>query len=130
MPRVRRADAGCGCGRIFAGGAADQRDRGARDHAGNSSGSHADFGKGTLMGLVPSKAIDRVQFYEKHVSGWSTNAVAIGTTTTAVTDLTTKTTAARAAYDAHQAAQDAARTAAQAWQQAVVTMGIAGSAII
>ena len=82
------------------------------------------------MGLIPSKAIERVQFYENHTTGWASNAVAIGTSTSAVTDLTTKTTAARDAYDAHQAAQDAAKNATQAWHQAVVAMSIAGAAIV
>lgn len=82
------------------------------------------------MGLVPSKAIDRVQFYENHDGTFAANAVAIGTTTTAVTDLTTKTAAARTAYNAHQSAQDAAKIATQAWHQAVATMSTVGSAII
>src|SRR5688500_6466970 len=82
------------------------------------------------MSLVPKKAIDAVQFYENHLAPWTTNATAIGTTTTAMTDLTTKATAARDAYNAQQAAQDVAKTATMTFQDAVDALRVAGSAII
>src|SRR5688500_16204746 len=86
--------------------------------------------RGPVMNVVPVKAIDRVQFYEDHIAGWTTNATAIGTTSAAVTDLQTKTTAARNAYDAQQAAQQAAKDATLAFHNAVTAMSTAGAAII
>ena len=82
------------------------------------------------MGLVPPKALDRVQWYENHTPTFAANAVAIGTTTTATTDLATKTAAARDAYNEAQTAADTARLKTQAWHQAAVAMSTAGSAII
>ena len=43
------------------------------------------------MSLVPEKTVERIQFWENHTGPFSTNAVAIGITTTEATDLTTKT---------------------------------------
>ncbi len=82
------------------------------------------------MSVVPGKAIDKVQFYETHITPWAANAVAIGTTAALVTDLTTKTTAARAAYGAQQSVQAAARAATLSLEAAVAAMGSAGAAII
>jgi hypothetical protein len=82
------------------------------------------------MSVVPAKAIDKVQFFENHITPWTTNAVAIGTTTTIVTDLTTKTTAARAAYVAQQTAQETAKAATLTFQTAVTAMAVAGADII
>ncbi|HEX3358852.1 MAG TPA: hypothetical protein VHS31_17880 [Tepidisphaeraceae bacterium] len=82
------------------------------------------------MSVVPDKAIDKVQFFENHITPWTTNAVAIGTTTTIVTDLGTKTTAARAAYNAQQTAQETAKAATLAFQTAVSAMAVAGASII
>jgi hypothetical protein len=82
------------------------------------------------MSTVPKSIQDRITFYENHTPPWNTNAVAIGTTTTAVTDLTTKTTAARAAYNDQQAAQEAAKAATLALTNAIDAMSIAGANII
>ena len=82
------------------------------------------------MSVVPDKYIDRVQFYETHLTPWAANAVAIGTTAGLVTDLTTKTTAARAAYDAQQSVQAAAKAATLTLKTSVAAMGLAGAAII
>lgn len=76
--------------------------------------------------IVPVKRVDKVQFYEDHIVPFTTNAVAIGITTTEVTDLDTKTDAARAAYTARQAA----KSATELFYNAVNTMGSAGAAII
>jgi hypothetical protein len=81
-------------------------------------------------GILPKAAIDRVTFFENHTADWAANAVAIGTTTTAVTALTTKTTAARAAYNAQQLAQAQAKAATQTFKDAVAAMTTAGSDII
>jgi hypothetical protein len=82
------------------------------------------------MSVVPPEIVAKIQFYEDHNTPWSTNAVAIGTTTTEVTALNTLTTAARAAYDAQQAAQNAARDATLNLRLAVAAMATAGSDII
>jgi hypothetical protein len=82
------------------------------------------------MSLVPRKFAERIQFFEDHIPPWTTNAVAIGTTTTAVSSLETQTQAARDAYDAQQAAQQAAEAATDALRQAVATMSNTGAAII
>lgn len=82
------------------------------------------------MATVPSDTAGKISFYENHTTPWSTNATAIGTTTTAVTDLTTKTTAARAAFNAQFSAQEAAKAATLALHAAVTAMATAGSDII
>ena len=82
------------------------------------------------MGIVPDKNIDKVQFYETHLTPWAANAVAIGTTAGLVTDLTTKTAAARTAYDAQQSVQAAAKAATLTLKTSVAAMGLAGAAII
>ena len=82
------------------------------------------------MGMVPSKFVERIGFYESHIAPFTTNATAIGTTTAAVTDLETKTEAARAALSAQEAARDAARTATINLKLAVAAMSTAGAAII
>lgn len=80
--------------------------------------------------ILPQSAVEKVAFFENHNPTWATNAVAIGTTTTAVTALTTKTTAARAAYNAQQLAREQAKAATQTFRDAVAAMALAGSDII
>jgi hypothetical protein len=82
------------------------------------------------MSVVPSKQVEKIQFFETHISPWTTNAVAIGTTTTAVTDLDNKTQAARDAFTAQQAAQAAAKAATNTLNNAIIAMDIAGQGII
>jgi hypothetical protein len=82
------------------------------------------------MAVVPDKAVDKIAFYENHDTPWSANAVAIGTTTSAVSALATQTTAARAAYNAQQEAQNTAKAATLALKSAVNAMGQSGSDII
>jgi hypothetical protein len=82
------------------------------------------------MSVVPTKPIDRIQFYEDHSAPFTTNATAIGVTTTEVTDLDTKTDAARAAYTAQQVAQQAAKNATVALHNAVDAMSTAGAALL
>lgn len=82
------------------------------------------------MPLISDKIAEKIAFYENHTTPWSTSAVAIGTTTTAVTDLTTKTTAARAAFNAQQSAQAAAKAATLTLKMAVDAMARTGSDII
>lgn len=80
--------------------------------------------------ILPRKPVDRVTFFESHNPTWATNAVAIGTTTTAVTALTTKTDAARDAYNAQQLAHEEAKAATQTFYDAVLAMTVAGTDII
>jgi hypothetical protein len=82
------------------------------------------------MGVVPEKLNERIQFFKSHVAPWTTNAVAIGTTITAVNDLDAKVDAAIAAVDAANAARDAAKSATATQQMAVDAMANAGAAII
>lgn len=80
--------------------------------------------------IVPQGRIGQVVFFENHNSGWSDNAVALGTTAPAVAALTTLTTAARAAYNAQVLAQEQARAATQTFHDAVRAMTHAGTQII
>jgi hypothetical protein len=82
------------------------------------------------MAIVPEKKIEKIEFYENHVGPWGSAAVALGTTTAAVTDLTTKTAAARAAFNAREAAQDVARAATLTYDAAVDAMVGAGADIL
>ena len=82
------------------------------------------------MSVVPKKKIDMIEFYENHVGPWTTNAVAIGTSASAVTDLDTKTDTARAKWVARQAAQASAEAATIELNVAVEVMATAGAAII
>lgn len=82
------------------------------------------------MSTVPAKAQDRLVYYENHIDPFTSHAVAIGTSPTSVADLATKTAAARDALTAKTVAEQAAKTATNAWQNAVNAMSLAGSAII
>jgi hypothetical protein len=82
------------------------------------------------MAVVPEKRLEKIQFFENHVTPWTTNATAIGITTTEVTDLQTKTQAARDAYDAQQAALQSAKVATETFYNAVNTMNDAGAALM
>lgn len=74
------------------------------------------------MGIVPDNRLGKIEFYEAHISPWTTNAVAIGLTAGSVTALGTLTTNARKAFDAAEAARQAAKTATQAYYDAVRAM--------
>ncbi|HSV13219.1 MAG TPA: hypothetical protein VLI90_03105 [Tepidisphaeraceae bacterium] len=82
------------------------------------------------MGLIPDTKIGKIEFCESHVSPFTTNAVAIGTTAPAVTAWSALVTAARAAYTAQQAAQLAAKNATTNLNVAVGAMMDATSSII
>jgi len=82
------------------------------------------------MSVVPTPKVAKIEFYENHVSPWSSNAVAIGTTAAEVTALQTKTTAARDAYNDALSARDAAKAATLAFDNAVAAMADAGADII
>jgi hypothetical protein len=82
------------------------------------------------MSVVPAKQGPKLEFFENHIGPWTTNAVAIGTTSAIVTDLQTKTTAARAAYEAQKVALQAAKAATANLKTAMDAMSNAGAAII
>jgi hypothetical protein len=82
------------------------------------------------MSVVPTKPIEKVQFYEAHLTPWNTNSAAIGLLPADLTDLTTKTTAARDAFNAKEAAQQASRAATQAFHDAVDAMANTGAFLI
>ena len=74
------------------------------------------------MSIVPPSRLGKIEFYEAHITPWTTNAVAIGLTTAQVTALDTKVKDARDAYDAQIAAHDAARAATQDFYDKVRAM--------
>lgn len=82
------------------------------------------------MSIQPASKSERIEWSEDHVEPWTTNAVAIGTTTAAVTAWSAKVSAARTAYDAKRIAYQAAEAATNAFYEAVAEMTNASSAII
>lgn len=74
------------------------------------------------MSIVPDNRLGKIQFYEAHIAPWTTNATGIGLTPGAVTSLGTLTTAARAAFNAAEVARQAAKSATQAYYDAVRIM--------
>ena len=82
------------------------------------------------MPLLPSNNADRVAFFNTRTGLWTTNAIAIGTTTTAVTALESLVTTASAALDAQTTAQNAAKAATDAVNSAMLAMTNAGMAIV
>src|SRR5881227_1138280 len=82
------------------------------------------------MGLLPENHADRIAFFTSRTAGWTTNATAIGTTSTQVTDVTTKATAANAALAAQLAAQNAAKAATQNLFDAMDALTNAGNIVI
>ena len=74
------------------------------------------------MGIVPDTRLGKIQFYEDHLTPWADNAAAIGLDLPEVANLTNLTTAARDAYNAHSAARAAAKSATQAFYDAVAAM--------
>ena len=63
------------------------------------------------MSVIPVGKVAKIEFGEDHVTPWTDNATAIGTTAPAVTAWAAKVVAARSAYQAQQAAQNAAKAA-------------------
>lgn len=82
------------------------------------------------MSLVPYTRAGKVSFYQSKIAPWTANAVAIGTSSAAVTDLQTKLTAAQTLIAAQVAAMEAAKTATMAADNAVDQLAIAGANII
>src|SRR5262245_59850126 len=82
------------------------------------------------MGLIPSKKTDKVAFFNSKISPWTTNATAIGTTTSAVTAMGTLVTTANTAIAAQVAAEQAVKTATMTADNAVSALVNSGSDII
>jgi hypothetical protein len=83
-----------------------------------------------MSSILPKGPVQRVEFFESREDDWQTNAVAIGTTSAAVTALQAKVTAAREAYNQQQLAFAQAKAATQTFKDAVATMTSAGVEII
>ena len=82
------------------------------------------------MGVVPSKPILKVQFYEDHLATFTENSTAVGLTTTECTELGTKASAARSAYDEQQVAIQAAKAATELFHNTVNALGTFGAGLI
>jgi hypothetical protein len=82
------------------------------------------------MSTTPRKVVDRIQWCEDHHDPFNDNAVAIGTTVSAVTDLQTKTATARDAYNTAQQTRQAAEAATTALGVAVDVMDVAVASIL
>ncbi len=74
------------------------------------------------MGVVPDNRLGKIEFYEAHLSPWTTNAAAIGLTPASVTALSGLVTNARKAYNDHLAAQEAAKAATATFYEKVRLM--------
>ena len=83
-----------------------------------------------MSNVVPNTRLGRIEFAEAHVAPFTTNAVAIGTTSSAVTAWQATVTAARAAYVAQQAAQLAAKNATADLTMALDLMDASTASII
>ena len=82
------------------------------------------------MGLLPENHAARIAWFQTRITLWTTNATAIGTTTTQVTDVQTKATAAAAALAAQETAQNAAKAATQALFDAMSALTNSGMTVI
>lgn len=82
------------------------------------------------MGTVPQTRIEKVQFYEAHISPWTENAVAIGLTTAEMAAFSSLVKNARGAYDAHRVALDASKAATESFYNNVRTMQNDGAGLI
>ena len=74
------------------------------------------------MGLMPFSQIGKIEFCEHHVTPWTTNSVAMGSSAAAITAWQTKVEAARDAYEAQKAAQNAAKAATNDLKIAMLAM--------
>ena len=82
------------------------------------------------MSLYPNTKPGKIGYFNSKVAPWTTNAVAIGTTSTAVTALQALVTAAQSALDDQIAAEQAAKTKTATADDAVALMVAAGADII
>lgn len=82
------------------------------------------------MSVVPDKRLGKLQFFENHITPWTTNVTDIGLLVPEVADLAAKTLAARSAFNAKESTEQAARAATQAYYTAITQMNDAGSALM
>lgn len=82
------------------------------------------------MGLLPDSRIGKVEFFEAHLSPWTTNATSIGLTAAQMTAFGDLVKNARTAYDAHQVALDASKAATESFYNNVRTMQNDGAGLI
>jgi hypothetical protein len=82
------------------------------------------------MATVPKGRIDRVRFYQSHVSVWAAHAQALGTSDERVAELAAITAEARQAYQDQLQAQSAARAATQRFNELVRQLRQSGSSIM
>jgi hypothetical protein len=82
------------------------------------------------MGVMPDTKLGKIEFAEQHETPWSTNSVAMGSSSAAITAWTAKVAAARAAYEAQKAAQNAAKAATNDLKIAMLAMTDATADII
>ena len=74
------------------------------------------------MGVIGDTRLEKIVFYEAHITPWTTNAAAVGLLPASVTALGTLTANARKAYNEHIAAQTAAKSATRAFYDKVRLM--------
>ena len=82
------------------------------------------------MSLLPDSKIGRIEFCEQHVTPWTANAVAMGSSAATITAWEAKVEAARAAYEAQKAAQNAAKAATNDLKIAMLAMSDATADVI
>jgi hypothetical protein len=82
------------------------------------------------MGLLPENYAARITWFQSRIAIWTSNATAIGTTTTNVTDVDTRATAAADALAAQETAQNAAKAATQTLLNAMDALTNSGNIVI
>jgi hypothetical protein len=82
------------------------------------------------MPVVPDTKLGKIQFAEEHVTPWTTNSVAMGSSAATITSWSAKVTTARAAYEAQKAAQNAAKAATNDLNIAMLAMNDATADVI
>jgi len=82
------------------------------------------------MSLYPNTKPGKIGYFNSKIAPWTTNAVAIGTTSAAVTALNTLVTTAQTKLDDQIAAEQAVKTATASADAAVAAMVAAGADII
>src|SRR5687767_12341179 len=82
------------------------------------------------MGLLPENNSDRIAWFTSRTALWTTNATAIGTSTTQITAVSTAATAASAALAAQITAQNAAKAATETLNEAMRTLTNSGNIVI
>lgn len=82
------------------------------------------------MGLLPENNAARIAWFQTRTTLWTTNATAIGTTSTQVTDVVTKAAAAATALAAQETAQNVAKAATATLGDAMDALTNSGNIVI